>query len=144
MSDAFSEYVALLDDIEHIAVAASESSRLSPEERTLVMARILKLVRDRVLPQSDREEEGLEALLPGGVAAVAGPLGTSQRTRNRDAIVERIDDLAQVDPRDEAQVQMLLYRLHAAIAVRRGEAELIFATASERERDYVTPYGWFG
>jgi len=144
MSDAFSEYVALLDDIEHIPVAASESSRLSPEERAVVMTRILKLVRDRVLPQSDLEAERGEALLTGGIAAVVGRGGTSQHTRDHDAIVERIDDLAHADPRDEARVQMLLYRLHAAIAGHFGEAELSFAAASESERNYVTPYGWFG
>ena len=144
MSDAFSEYVALLDDIEHIPVAASESSRLSPEERAVVMARILKLVRDRVLPQSDLEAERRDALLPGGVAAVVGRVGTSQRTRDHDAIVERIDDFAHVELRDAAQVQRLLYRLHAAIAGHFGEAELTVAAASESERDYFTPYGWFG
>lgn len=144
MSDAFSQCVALLDDIEHIPVAASESSRLSPEERAVVIARILKLARDRVLPQSDVEPERREALLPGGVAAVVGRVGTSQRTRDHDAIVERIDDLAHVDLRDAAQVQRLLYRLHAAIAGHFGEAELTVAVASESERDYLTPYGWFG
>jgi hypothetical protein len=133
MSETFSKYVELLDHIEHISVAASESARLSPEERAVVMARILKLVRDRLLPQTDLEEEGL-----------VGRVGTSQRTRDHDAIVELIDDLTHVDPRDEARVQTLLYGLHRAIVGRRGEVELIFASASERERDYVTPYGWFG
>jgi hypothetical protein len=144
MSDAFSEYVAFLDYIEQIPVAASESSRLSPEERAVVTARVVKLVRDRVLPQSDLEAERREALLPGGVAAVGGRVGTSQRTRDHDAIVERIDDLAHVDLRDAAQVQRLLYRLHSAIAGHFGEAELTVAAASESKRAYLTPHGWFG
>ena len=144
MNDAFSEYVALLDDIEHIPVAASESPRLSREDRAVVTAGILKLVRDRVLPQSDLEAERREALLPGGVAAVVGRGGTSQSTRDHDAIVERTDALAHVDLRDAAEVQRLLYRLHAAIAGHFGEAELTVAAASESERDYLTPFGWFG
>jgi hypothetical protein len=144
MSDPFSEYVALLDDIEHIPVAASESSRLSREDRAVVTAGILKLVRDRVLPQSDLEAERRETLLPGGVAAVVGRGGTSQRARDNDAIVERIDDLAHVDLRDAAEVERLLYRLHAAIAGHFGEAELTVAAATESERDYLIPFGWLG
>ena len=45
MRVAWSQYLALLDGIEHIPVAASEASRLA-EERAVVIARILKLVCD--------------------------------------------------------------------------------------------------
>ncbi len=41
MSDASSEYVALLDDVEHIPLAAREPASLSTEERAAVMARVV-------------------------------------------------------------------------------------------------------
>lgn len=149
------EYVVLLDDIEHIPLAARESSMLSAEERAVVMARVVEFVRDRVLPQSDREEEGLEALSYTGVAAVAGDERTSRRTRDHDAIVERIDELARVDPRNGVRVQELLYRLYAAIADHFGEAERMVAWASDEGPTSarsatrtgagdVTPSRWFG
>jgi hypothetical protein len=144
MRDAYSEYVALLDHIEHIPVASSEASRLSPEECAVVMARIAKFVRDRVLAQSDLEAERLGALLHGGVAAVAGEREALRRTPDHHAIVELIDELAHVDPRDRVRVQTLLYGLYAAIAGHFVEAELIVASASEGERDYVSPSAWFG
>jgi hypothetical protein len=133
MSDAFSEYVTLLDHVEHIPLAARESLWLSTEERAAVMARIVNFVRDGVLPQSDREEEGVEALFYSGVAAVAGDDGTLQRRRDHDAIVERIDELAHVDPRDGARVQELLYRLYGTTAGHLGEAELMVASAPDEE-----------
>ena len=49
MRVAWSQHLALLDGIEHIPIAASEASRLLPEERAVVMARILKLVCDRAV-----------------------------------------------------------------------------------------------
>ena len=56
-----------------------------------------------------------------------------------------LDDIERIPvARDAAQVQTLLYRLHAAIAGQFGKAELTVAPASESERDYLTPFGWFG
>jgi hypothetical protein len=140
MSDAYSEYLTLLDDMEHIPLAASEASRLLPEERVVMMARIIKLVRDRVLPQSDLKKEGLEALTQGGVAAVPGHPEARQRTRDHDAI----DELASVDPRDRVRVQRLLYRLYEAIVGHIGEAEMMVASVFEDERDCGTSSRWFG
>ncbi len=164
MSNAFSEYVALLGDVEHIPETARELPMLSARERARVMARVVDFVRERVLPQSDLEEQGLDALSYSVVAAV-GDERTSPRRRDHDAIVERIDELAHGDPQDGAQAQELLYRLHGAIADHFGDAELMLASASDwgwspprrqpvtmsslsaegaRERDYVGPSPWFG
>src|ERR1700733_9310958 len=63
MSEVFSQYVTLVDEIEQIPIMARESRTLSPEQRTAVMAQVVALVRDRVLPQSDRDCASREALL---------------------------------------------------------------------------------
>ncbi len=133
MTDPFSEYVTLLDEIERLPVAARASESLSHEQRAATVARVVELVRDRVLPQSDREEAGLQALLGDGLAAFAGTPGTFGGV-DHDAILAPMEELARTDPRDGARVQELLYRLHAAIAGHFGEAELILATAVKEER----------
>lgn len=164
MTDAFSEYVTLLDEIERIPVAARASAGLSNEQRAATVARVVDLVRDRVLPQSDREEAGLQALLGDGFAAFARTRGAAGGV-DHDAILAPVDELARADPRDGARVQGLLYRLHAAIAGHFGGAELILATAGMEERSprrgspplagwgratkrshrgYTGPSAWFG
>ena len=126
----FSEYVALLDDVERIPLEARQSPTLSTEERAVVVGRVVEFVRNDVLPQSDREEEGLEALFYS-VVAIADDQARSRRTRDHDAIVERVDELASADPGDAGRVREHLYRLHAAIAGHFGEAELMVASASD-------------
>lgn len=142
MSNAYSEYSTLLDGMEHIPLAASGVSRLSPEERAVVMARIIQFIRDRVLPQSDLEEEGLQALVQGELAALAGHPHARHRTRDHDAI----DELASVDPRDRVRVERLLYRIYedVAIAGDLGEAERRVASLFEGEQDRGTSSCWFG
>jgi hypothetical protein len=160
MTDAFSEYVMLLDDIEQIPVAARASPSLSTEQRGATIARVVELVRDRVLPQSDREDAGLEALLGDRLTALARTPGASG-TAGRGAILAPVDELTRADPKDGARVQELLYRIHAAVAGRFGEAELMLASAgieepprhgaspdpSAGERspgDHTGPSTWFG
>lgn len=134
MTDAFSDYVALLGDVEQIPVAARVSRSLSTEQRAATVAQVIKLVRDRVLPQSDREQAALNSLFVGPVAIAEGDEASeaSAWPACDDAIVVPADELADADPRDAARVQALLYRVHAAIAKRFGEAELMFAAAEER------------
>jgi hypothetical protein len=134
MSDAFLEYVALLDDVGQIPLAARESPTLSIEQRAETMEWMVRFVRDRVLPQSDREEAGLEALFYGGVAPVAGDRGAAvMPRRDHETILAPVDELARADPRDQARVQELLYRLHAAISGHFGEAQLMVASAAAEE-----------
>ena len=165
MTDAFSEYVALLDDVDQIPVAARELPTLSDKQRAVTMAQVVELVRRRVLPQSDREQAGLEALFDDRFAALGHARGASGGTGDHDAIIASVDELARVDPRDAVGVQQLLYRLHAAIAGHFGEAELMLASAVVDEplplsrvsvaagahsvsdmgdREYDGPSYWFG
>jgi hypothetical protein len=92
------------------------------------MARVLKLVRDRVLPQSDRDEAGRDALFDDRAAGLARAHRVAQETTDHQAIVAPVDELAHADPHDGAHVQELLYRLHAAIAGHFGDAEVILAS----------------
>ena len=131
MTDSFSEYVTLLDDIEQIPATAREAPNLPAEQRAVVMARVVALVRDRVLPQSKREGAGLDALLDDGrgsfdSAASAGVTG-------HDAILAPIDELASANPQDGARVQELLYRVHAAVAGRFSEAEVMLAAVGDED-----------
>jgi hypothetical protein len=106
MSDAFSEYVALLDDVEQIPLAVREFPTLSTEQRAETMERMVQFVRrGRVLPQSDREEAGLEALFYGGAAPAADDQGAAMRGRDHETILAPVDELARADPWDQAGVQ---------------------------------------
>jgi hypothetical protein len=158
MTDVFSQYVTLLDEIEQIPVTARESRNLSTEERAAAVARVVDLVRDRVLPQSARDRAGREALLDDGRGARS--TGVAFRSARHDAIRAPLAALASVNPADGARVQELLYRLHEAIAGQFSEAELMLASmAAEglpappgpriRAREMVTvecthPSAWFG
>jgi hypothetical protein len=134
MNDAFSDYLTLLDDIEQLPLAARESPSLSAEERATVVARVVELVRNRVVPQSDREEAGREALLDdGGSASRGAPATQAAGLAGHDAILAPIDELVDANPKDGARVQELLYRVHTAIACRFGEAELIHASMPDEE-----------
>ena len=164
MTNPFSEYVALLGDIEQIPVAARDLPSFSSEQRAATMTRVVELVRGRVLPQSDLEEAGRDALFDDR-ATPAGAPRAARDTTSHEAILAPVDELAHADPRDGARVQELLYRLHAAIAGHFGEAELMLAaTAVETpprihgmssgararsdsdidEREDVGPSRWFG
>jgi len=170
MNDAFSDYVTLLDDIEQIPVTAREARNLSAEQRAVVMAQVVALIRDRVLPQSDREGAGLEALLDDG----RGPFDRGRRGRfdhaahvsvtDHDAILAPVDELARANPSDGARVQELLYRVHAAVAGHFSEAEVMLAAVGQEEEpapgaartgvptgpgaalgpDVIRPSPWFG
>lgn len=153
MVDAFSDYVTLLDDIGQIPVTARAAPKLSAEQRGLVMAQVIDLVRNRVLPQSDREGVGLEALFDDERGALVDVAGRA-RAADHEAILSPIDELARANPTDGARVQELLYRVHAAIASHFIEAELIHAGGAEPEPahsvagevvpGHIGPSRWFG
>jgi hypothetical protein len=128
MSDAFSNYVALIESIDHIPLAAQQARTLSPEEREVVMTRVVDFVRERVMPQAELEDDGVEDVFYTGLAAIPEPGGTAWHAPDRE-IARLAEELAQVDPADGARMRELLYELHAAIARHFGEAELMVASA---------------
>ena len=131
MNDPFAEYVELLDDIERIPVTAREAPKLSPEQRAAAVSQVVTLVRDRVLPQSDREDAGLDALLDDGSELSSGALMAG--LDYHDAILARVDELAGASPADVIHVQELLYGLHSALAGHFSEAEVILSSRVEYE-----------
>ena len=146
MTDVFSQYVTLLDEIEQIPVTARESRTMSAQQRAAAVAGVVELVRERVLPQSDRDCAGREALFDDGS-------GAALRAADHDAILASLEGLERVNPASAARVQKLLYRLHAAIAGHFSEAELMLTSTGEDElllrapfarREYVGPSAWFG
>jgi hypothetical protein len=162
VTDVFSQYVTLLDEIEQIPIVARQSPTLSAAQRADAIACVVELVRDRVLPQSDRDWAGREALLDdgGGMVSVAAVTDVLLGSADHDAILAPLDDLAQANPSDAARVQSLLYRVHAAIAGHFSKAELMLASMGDdigpvpgppritgsrfTEREYAGASRWFG
>jgi hypothetical protein len=162
VTDVFSQYVTLLDEIEQIPTVARQSRALTTAQRAEAVARVVELVRDRVLPQSDRYRAGREALLDdgGGMVSVAAVMDVSVGSADHEAILEPLDELARANPSDAVRVQSLLYRVHAAIAGRFSEAELMLASMGDdvdvapraqritggrfAQREYAGASRWFG
>lgn len=162
MTDVFSQYVTLLDEIEQIPVVARRSRSLTTAERAEAVARVVELVRERVLPQSERDRAGRQALLDdgGGMVSVAAMTDVMLGSPGRDPILEPLDELAEVNPTDVVRVQQLLYRVHAAVAGHFSEAELMLASMGDdadlvqrrpritgrrfAEREYAGASRWFG
>jgi hypothetical protein len=132
MSQPLERYVALLNDVDHIPLAARETPALSREERATIVARVLEFVRDDVLPQADIEEEAQEALFYAGVGVVTDD-GVFPRWRpDHDDIVARMDALAGADPADGTAVQDALYGLHRAAERHfQGAAEFLLGGLDE-------------
>jgi hemerythrin-like domain-containing protein len=116
------EHARLAEHVDHLRLAARELPELAPEERTLVVARILEFMRGTLIPHTEAEERGLYA----GVSKLLGSTtATAPMAYDHRAIRERIDELAKAPVEDTAQVQELLYGLHALITVHfRKEEEL--------------------
>jgi iron-sulfur cluster repair protein YtfE (RIC family) len=108
------EHAELLSHIEHIGQAAREVSRLAPEERELLVGRILAFLRDTLLPHAKAEEEVLypEWARLVGFADAAVPM-----VHDHEAIVARVERLEATGVDDVDTLQELLYGLYALIGV---------------------------
>ncbi|HSC90114.1 MAG TPA: hemerythrin domain-containing protein [Gaiellaceae bacterium] len=108
------EHAELLSHIEHIGQAAREVPRLAPEERELLVGRILAFLRDTLLPHARAEEEVLypEWARLVGFADAAVPM-----VHDHEAIVARVERLEAADVDDVDTLQELLYGLYALIGV---------------------------
>ena len=108
------EHAELLSHIEHIGQAAREVPRLAPEERELLVGRILAFLRETLLPHARAEEEVLypEWARLVGFADAAVPM-----VHDHEAIVARVERLEAADVDDVDTLQELLYGLYALIGV---------------------------
>ena len=106
------EHEGLLDEIEHIRLAARELPRLSTEERDLLRGRMLEFLRGTLVPHAKLEER---ELYPQVARILGHPDSTAAMIYDHLAIRERIADLADADAADTGALQELLYGLYALI-----------------------------
>ena len=108
------EHQELLEHIEHLAAAARELPTLSEDERELLRTRVLGFLRGTLIPHAHAEEEVLYPEWAGlvGFADAAIPM-----VHDHEAIVARIDELADTEIADVDKLQELLYGLYALISV---------------------------
>ena len=114
------EHEELKVHIDHVAQAARELPRLSPEERETVVERILGFLRDTLVPHARAEEE---VLYPEWARLLGFPDAAAPMVHDHEAIVARIDALERADADDVDTLQELLYGLHALIAVHFSKEE---------------------
>ena len=108
------EHAELVTHIEHLARAAREVPTLTLEGREALVGRILSFLRDTLLPHARAEEEVLypEWARLVGFAEAAVPM-----IHDQEAIVDRVECLAETDLEDVDRLQELLYGLYALIGV---------------------------
>ena len=108
------EHEQLLEHIDHLAHAAREMPRLSPDERDVRRGRVLDFLRATLLPHARAEEE---ILYPEWAALVGYGDAAVPMVHDHEAIVARVERLEAADPADVDSLQELLYGLHALISV---------------------------
>ena len=106
------EHEELLSHIEHLAHAAREVIRLDRPERELLIGRILDFLTGTLVPHAKAEEE---VLYPEWAKLVGFDAAAVPMVHDHEAIVARIERLAQVDVDDVEALQELLYGLYALI-----------------------------
>lgn len=88
--------------------------RLSDDERSALRDRILDFLRGTLVPHAKAEEE---ILYPEWASLVGYADAMIPMVHDHEAIVARIESLAEVDTREVDTLQELLYSLHALITV---------------------------
>ena len=108
------EHEELLSHIEHLREAAAKLPRLTVGEREAVVGRVLGFLRDTLLPHARAEEE---VLYPEWARLVGFDDAAVPMIHDHEAIVERVDRLAETEPEDVDTLQELLYGLYALVFV---------------------------
>jgi len=108
------EHRELLTHIEHLRLAAREIPTLAPDERELLVERVLDFLRGTLLPHARAEEE---VLYPEWAELVGFADAAVPMVHDHEAIAERTDDLAATGPGDVDRLQQLLYGLYALVRV---------------------------
>jgi iron-sulfur cluster repair protein YtfE (RIC family) len=123
------EHARLREDVEQIRLAARELSTVSPEERHLIVGRILDFLRGTLLPYAEQEEDWLYPVVGQilGNAQSTGPM-----THDHIAIRARVIELGLTEDTDLDRLQELLYGLYTLIAVHFWKEEQLYLPLLER------------
>lgn len=108
------EHEQLLSHIEHVGQAAREVPKLSQDDRSALVARILEFLQGTLVPHAQAEEK---VLYPEWAKLVGFEDAAVPMVHDHEAIVDRIERLAQADAADVETLQELLYGLYALISV---------------------------
>lgn len=126
------EHRQLLVHVGQIRVAASEVTELAVEERQTVVGRVLEFLRGTLVPHAEWEEQ----VLYTAVGELLGdPKATATMSRDHVAIGRMIEALAEADPGNVAQLQELLYGLHALITVHFEKEEELYLPLLDAQPD---------
>ena len=120
------------EHIEHIRLAAREVPELSPEERRIVVDRILEFIRSELIPHAEAEEQTVYREV-GKV--LAHPWSTGPMIYDHMLIRRRAAELAEMDPRDGPALQEQLYALHTLIDAHFEKEEELYLPLLEGESD---------
>ena len=123
------DHAKLREDVEHIRLVARELPAVSPEERHVIVGRVLDFLRETLLPHAEEEERWLYA----AVGEVLGnPESTRTMTHDHIAIRARVIELAATEDADVDGLQELLYGLYALISVHFWKEEQLYLPLLER------------
>ncbi|MGZ8694909.1 MAG: hemerythrin domain-containing protein [Gaiellaceae bacterium] len=123
------EHERLRADLRHVRAAARELPDLPPDERSLLIARVLDFLRGTLIPHATAEERGLCA----EVRRVLGdPRVTDTMAYEHEAIEHMTDALASTPVQWTEQLQELLYGIAALIEVHFQKEERIYLELVEK------------
>jgi len=123
------DHFELRKDLDHIRLAAQELPRVSPEERCVIVGRILDYLRGTLLPHASEEER---SLYPAVGRILGQPEATRTMTHDHLAIRARVVELAATDENDLDRLQELLYGLYALITVHFWKEDQLYLPLLER------------
>jgi iron-sulfur cluster repair protein YtfE (RIC family) len=108
------EHEELKAHIDHLALAARELPRLSPEEREAVVGRVVDFLRGTLIPHAHAEEE---VLYPAWASLIGFDGAAVPMVHDHQAIVARIEQLERTGADEVDTLQELLYGLYALVEV---------------------------
>ena len=136
------EHRELMIHVEQIRAAARELPDLSPEERDVLVGRIMTFVETTLAPHARREEEVLYRVI-GDI--LGQPRATEPMIHDHQIILETAHALGQTDAGDVRITQELLYRLYGLIVAHfRKEEDLylpILDSHPERAAEVIGELG---
>jgi hypothetical protein len=125
------EHERLLDHAEHLRIAAIELPSLSGEERRELVDRIVTFLSGSFAANAESETRGL---YPYVNRVLGDSHATDALTYDLDAIRRLVGELREASVHDTAQLQELLYGLHAVISVHFRKEDEIYLPLLEHER----------